>query len=85
MLAVFLWSAVATEVSLGRMIEGLPYMWDFVRRMVPPDLSVLGNALRGAVQTIQIAVVGTATAATKNSAYTSVSTARKVLSSSRAL
>jgi len=63
MLAVFLWSAVATEVSLGRMIEGLPYMWDFVRRMVPPDLSVLGNALRGAVQTIQIAVVGTATAA----------------------
>jgi phosphonate transport system permease protein len=60
---VLLWSAVATEVSLARMIEGLPYMWDFVRRMVPPDLSVLGNALRGAVQTIQIAVVGTAAAA----------------------
>ena len=62
-LAVLLWSAVGTEISLGRMIEGLPYMWDFVRRMVPPDLSVLGNALRGAVQTIQIAVVGTAVAA----------------------
>jgi ABC-type phosphate/phosphonate transport system permease subunit len=38
-------------------------MWDFLRRMVPPDLSVLGNALRGAVETIQIAVVGTAVAA----------------------
>ena len=62
-LAVFLWSAVATEISLGRLVEGLPYMWDFLRRMVPPDLSVLGNALRGAVQTIQIAVVGTAVAA----------------------
>jgi phosphonate transport system permease protein len=57
------WSAVETEVSLGRMIEGLPFMWDFLRRMIPPDLSVLGNALRGAIETIQIAVVGTAVAA----------------------
>jgi phosphonate transport system permease protein len=57
------WSAVETEVSLGRMIEGLPFMWDFLRRMVPPDLSVLGNALRGATETIQIAIVGTAVAA----------------------
>lgn len=61
--AVFIWSAVATELSLGRIIEGLPFMWDFLRRMVPPDPSVLGNALRGAVQTIQIAIVGTAVAA----------------------
>jgi phosphonate transport system permease protein len=61
--AVFIWSAAATEVSLGRMIEGLPFMWDFLRRMVPPDLSVLGNALRGAIETIQIAIVGTTVAA----------------------
>ncbi len=61
--AVFVWSAMATEVSLGRIVEGLPYMWDFVRRMVPPDLSVLGNAMRGAIETIQIAIVGTAVAA----------------------
>jgi phosphonate transport system permease protein len=31
--------------------------------MVPPDLSVMGHALTGALQTIQIAVVGTAIAA----------------------
>ena len=62
-LGAIAWSAVETEVSLGRLIEGLPFMWDFMRRMVPPDLSVLGNALRGAVETIQIAVVGTAVAA----------------------
>ena len=61
--AVFVWSAVATEVSLGRMIEGLPFMWDFLRRMVPPDPSVLGNALHGAIETIQIAIVGTTVAA----------------------
>ena len=62
-LGAIVWSAVETEVSLPRMIEGLPFMWDFLRRMVPPDLSVLGNALRGAMETIQIAVVGTAVAA----------------------
>jgi phosphonate transport system permease protein len=61
--AVFVWSAVATELSIGRMVEGLPFMWDFIRRMVPPDPSVLGNAFRGAVQTIQIAIVGTAVSA----------------------
>lgn len=61
--AIFVWSAVATELSIGRVIEGLPFMWDFLRRMVPPDPSVLGNALRGAIETIQIAIVGTAVAA----------------------
>jgi len=59
----FVWSTIATEVSIGRVIEGLPFMWDFLRRMVPPDPAVLGNALRGAVQTIEIAVVGTTVAA----------------------
>jgi phosphonate transport system permease protein len=34
-----------------------------MRRMFPPDWSVLGNAARGALQTIQIALVGTAAAA----------------------
>jgi phosphonate transport system permease protein len=62
-LGAIAWSSVETELSLPRMIEGLPFMWDFLRRMVPPDLSVLGNALRGAMETIQIAVVGTAVAA----------------------
>ncbi len=62
-LALFLWSAWEAELSLSRMIEGLPYMADFLRRMFPPDFSVLGNAGRGALQTLQIAVVGTAVAA----------------------
>ena len=63
LLAVFIWSAWATEVSATRMVEGLPFMLDFVRRMFPPDLSVIGNAVTGAVQTLQIAVVGTGVAA----------------------
>jgi phosphonate transport system permease protein len=61
--AAFLWSAWATEVSATRLVEGLPFMRDFLRRMLPPDLSVLGNAVTGAVQTVEIAMVGTLTAA----------------------
>ncbi len=58
-----IWSAWSTEVSPGRLIEGFPFMLDFIRRMLPPDPSVLGQALRGALQTLQIAVVGTAVGA----------------------
>jgi phosphonate transport system permease protein len=61
--ALFLWSAWATEVSLARTVEGIPFVLDFLRRMMPPDFSVLGHALRGAAQTLQIAIVGTAIAA----------------------
>ena len=61
--AAFVWSAWSTEVSLGRLVEGTPFMFDFLRRMLPPDLSVLGQALRGALQTLQIALIGTAVAA----------------------
>ena len=61
--AAFLWSAWATEVSATRFFEGMPFMRDFLRRMLPPDPSVLGNAVTGAVQTVEIAMVGTLTAA----------------------
>ena len=46
-IALFLWSAVATQLSVGRLVEGIPFMLDFFRRMVPPDFSVLHHALTG--------------------------------------
>lgn len=61
--AAFVWSLWATDVSLQRLVEGAPFMLDFVRRMLPPDLSVLGQALHGALETVQIALVGTTIAA----------------------
>jgi phosphonate transport system permease protein len=62
-LGIYGWFLGATEVSVLRFLRGLPWMADFVRRMVPPDFSVLGSALWGALQTLQIAVVGTSVAA----------------------
>ncbi len=60
---IYAWFLHATEVSLPRFVRGIPWMADFVRRMFPPDLSVLGSAATGALQTLQIAVVGTTVAA----------------------
>jgi phosphonate transport system permease protein len=60
---VFAWFLSESEVSISRLIRGLPWMADFIRRMFPPDLSVLGSAMVGALQTLQIAVVGTTVAA----------------------
>ena len=62
-LVVYGWFLAATEVSLIRLVRGVPWMADFVRRMIPPDLSVLASAVTGALQTLQIAVVGTTLAA----------------------
>jgi phosphonate transport system permease protein len=58
--AKFLWD---TEVSVLKLQRGLPWMADFIVRMLPPDFSVLKSALKGALQTLEIAVVGTSLAA----------------------
>jgi phosphonate transport system permease protein len=51
------------DADPARLVRGLPWMWGFVRRMVPPDPEVLPSALAGAVGTIEIALLGTALAA----------------------
>jgi phosphonate transport system permease protein len=51
------------DADPARLVRGLPWMWDFVRRMVPPDPRVLGAALMGALGTIEIAFLGTVIAA----------------------
>jgi phosphonate transport system permease protein len=61
--AALVWSLWSTDVSVRRLVEGTPFMLDFIRRMLPPDPSVLGQALHGALQTLQIAFLGTAVAA----------------------
>jgi phosphonate transport system permease protein len=60
LLAVIAWHI---EANPARLVRGAPWMWDFVRRMVPPDLRVLPAALVGAVATIEIALLGTGLAA----------------------
>ena len=60
---VFAWLIWDTEADPVRLAHGLPWILDFVRRMIPPDLGVLPAALVGAVKTVEIALLGTAVAA----------------------
>jgi phosphonate transport system permease protein len=59
-LAVLLGSAHASEVSPLALVNGVPNILDFVGRMFPPDLAVLGDAALLMVETLGIAVFGTA-------------------------
>ena len=56
------WSASAVEFSLPRLIEGLPFMWDFLKRMAPPDMSILNQVLNETLLTIQLAWISTVVA-----------------------
>jgi phosphonate transport system permease protein len=62
-LAVFAWLVWDTGADPVRLARGVPWVLDFLRRMMPPDLRVLPAALQGAVTTVEIALLGTATAA----------------------
>ena len=59
-LAWLVWDTGADPVRFAR---GVPWILDFLRRMLPPDLTVLPSALQGAVTTVEIALLGTAVAA----------------------
>src|SRR2546428_8288896 len=55
---VLAWLIWDTEADPVRLAHGLPWILDFVRRMIPPDLGVLPAALAGAVNTVEIAPLG---------------------------
>ena len=61
--AVLAWTAWDTGSDPVRFARGVPWLIDFVRRTVPPDLGVLRAALAGALTTFEIALLGTAVAA----------------------
>lgn len=55
-----IWSVAGTHADPARLVDGLPWIADFLRRMLPPNLSYIGDNLVGpALQTIQIALLGT--------------------------
>jgi phosphonate transport system permease protein len=62
-LLVLAWAAWDTGADPLRLARGLPWIADFLRRMLPPDLAVLPAAVKGAAVTMEIALLGTAAAA----------------------
>lgn len=54
------WLVNGTEVSFARLINGLPWIKDFVLRMAPPNIAYIGERLvEPAIQSLQIALMGT--------------------------
>ena len=60
---VFAWLLWDTGADPVRLVQGLPWILDFVRRTIPPDPRVLPAALAAALTTVEIALLGTAVAA----------------------
>lgn len=57
------WIAWDTGADPIRFVRGLPWIFDILMRMLPPDPGVLPAALLGALKTVEIALLGTAVAA----------------------
>ncbi len=57
--AVLWWAAIGTKLSLVEFLQGMPWVWDFLGRMLPPNFSYMEKLVQPAVESIQIALWGT--------------------------
>jgi len=55
---VYYWALRGTDTNPANFVKGVPFMADFVRRMFPPDISNLSTFLGKAIETLQMAIVG---------------------------
>lgn len=55
---VYYWAFSGTNTNPNAFFKGFPYMIDFIRRMFPPDISNLGKFVLKAVESLQMAIVG---------------------------
>ncbi len=55
---IYYWALNGTDTSPSNFIKGFPYVVDFVGRMFPPDLTNLGRFISKAIETLQMAIVG---------------------------
>lgn len=54
-----LWASVTTEVDSARLVDAGSRIVDFLGRMLPPDLSVMPEVVKGTAETLRIAILGT--------------------------
>ncbi|MCC7273876.1 MAG: phosphonate ABC transporter, permease protein PhnE, partial [Alphaproteobacteria bacterium] len=58
--ATFLaWSADGAQINLRNLAGGVPYMWDFLTRMLPPNWAFIERLWAPALESLQVAVWGT--------------------------
>jgi phosphonate transport system permease protein len=57
--AALAWSARDLQLSINELMKGLPWVADFVARMVPPNWAFMQRLVRPVFETVQLAVWGT--------------------------
>ena len=55
---IYYWAFTGTQTSPTNFAKGIPFMIDFIGRMFPPDFSNINLFLSKAVETLQMAIVG---------------------------
>lgn len=55
---IYYWALSGTNTNPANFVRGIPFMIDFVKRMFPPDISNLDRFLLKAVETLQMAIIG---------------------------
>lgn len=58
LVAIYYWAITGTQTNPATLAEGMPHMIDFVSRMFPPDFSNVDRFLLKAIETLQMAIVG---------------------------
>lgn len=58
-LALLVWTARDLDLSVARLVDGIPELFDFLMRMFPPDLSVVPSLVPAIVTTLEVALWGT--------------------------
>jgi phosphonate transport system permease protein len=59
LVAVHVWAWRGIGMEVGLLLASVPHMADFLGRMGPPDLSVMGTVRHAVFETLQMAVIGT--------------------------
>jgi phosphonate transport system permease protein len=55
---IYYWAIKGTDTNLINLFKGLPFMADFIMRMFPPDITNLNLYIMKALETLQMAIVG---------------------------
>ncbi len=56
--AIYWWALKGTDTNFSNLAKGMPFMFDFIARMFPPDISNLGRFSLKALETLQMAIIG---------------------------
>jgi phosphonate transport system permease protein len=59
LLLVHVWAWNGAEMDLGRIARGAPHMAEFVGQLFPPNRDVTHTVIGAAIETLQIAIIGT--------------------------